>query len=68
MKNKSETEYSALDFPKTVTSASGKVSNMKISSWNVSGVRAWLKVGILLDKIEWEKLKTVVGSAVTLKN
>lgn len=43
--NKTATDYASLTFEETKTSASGKTSTLKISSWNVDGVRAWLKKG-----------------------
>ncbi|XP_017882083.1 uncharacterized protein LOC108626120 [Ceratina calcarata] len=41
--NKTDTDLNAIDFGCKNLSASGKKYNLKISSWNVSGIRALLK-------------------------
>lgn len=43
--NKTETDYSKLNFDNDKVTASGGQCNLKISSWNVDGMRAWLKKG-----------------------
>lgn len=41
--NQTDTDYSTVDFSCTKQNAHGNPPNLKISSWNVDGVRAWLK-------------------------
>ncbi|KAK7868494.1 hypothetical protein R5R35_001902 [Gryllus longicercus] len=43
MLNKASTDYSKVVFSSDKTTASGEKWNLKISSWNVDGLRAWLK-------------------------
>ena len=44
-KNKTSSDYSKLDFTCSKKSAKGQEWNFKISSWNVDGLRAWMKKG-----------------------
>jgi hypothetical protein len=46
--NKTETDFEAIDFACDKKTADGKSWNLKISSWNVGGLRSWLKVGLVL--------------------
>lgn len=43
--NQTETDYSGIDFTCTKVNALGEKYNLKISTWNVDGLRAWLKKG-----------------------
>lgn len=38
------------DFSSCAKTADGKPWNMKITSWNINGIRAWVKVGSLSYK------------------
>lgn len=54
LKNKSITNYDAINFANTSQTPQGKDWNFKIASWNVDGIRAWLTKGGL-DYIKHEK-------------
>ncbi|XP_017782750.1 PREDICTED: DNA-(apurinic or apyrimidinic site) lyase isoform X2 [Nicrophorus vespilloides] len=41
--NKTDTDYSNIEFSCTKTSKDGDEANYVVSSWNVDGLRAWLK-------------------------
>jgi len=41
--NKTSSDYSNLDFDCKAKSAKGQDWNLKISTWNVDGLRAWIK-------------------------
>lgn len=41
--NKTHSDYESLDFSSDKTTSDGKLWNLKISSWNVGGLKAWLK-------------------------
>ncbi|KRT83152.1 hypothetical protein AMK59_3497 [Oryctes borbonicus] len=43
LQNQTDTDFSTMDFTCSKQNALGMLSNFKISSWNVDGVRAWLK-------------------------
>jgi hypothetical protein len=45
--NKTQSDYESLDFSSDKTTSDGKPWNLKISSWNVGGLKAWVKVSIL---------------------
>ncbi|KAI8440505.1 hypothetical protein MSG28_001768 [Choristoneura fumiferana] len=53
-KNKATTDYENIDFSNTSKNAQGKEWNLKIASWNVDGIRAWMSKGGL-DYIKYEK-------------
>lgn len=42
--NKTQSDYGSLDFSNDRTTSDGKLWNLKISSWNVGGLKAWVKV------------------------
>ncbi len=42
--NQTSTEFHNQDFNNTSTTTDGKNWNLKIASWNVDGLRAWIKV------------------------
>lgn len=42
--NKTQSDYESLDFSSDMTTSDGKLWNLKISSWNVGGLKAWVKV------------------------
>lgn len=42
--NKVDTDLDALNVSNIKCTTDGKSSNFKIASWNVAGIRAWLKV------------------------
>lgn len=44
-KNQTETDYGDLEFDCNKKNSKGETTNFKISSWNVDGIRAWLKKG-----------------------
>ena len=52
--NKTSSDYSKLDFTCSQKSKKGQDWNFKISTWNVDGLRAWLKKGGL-EFLEYEK-------------
>ncbi|XP_063635841.1 DNA-(apurinic or apyrimidinic site) endonuclease [Cydia splendana] len=54
LKNKSSTNYEDIDFSNSSKTVQGKEWNLKISSWNVDGIRAWMNKGGL-DYIKYEK-------------
>ena len=41
--NKTSSDYGSINFECNKKSKEGKESNFKISSWNVAGLRAWIK-------------------------
>ncbi|KAK3923088.1 Recombination repair protein 1 [Frankliniella fusca] len=41
--NKSESNYASIDFSSEAKTKDGKLWNFKISSWNVAGLKAWVK-------------------------
>jgi AP endonuclease-1 len=41
--NKTQSDYESLDFSSDKTTSDGKLWNLKISSWNVGGLKAWVK-------------------------
>ncbi|PNF29040.1 hypothetical protein B7P43_G14198 [Cryptotermes secundus] len=41
--NKTQSDYESLDFSSNRTTSDGKLWNLKISSWNVGGLKAWVK-------------------------
>lgn len=43
--NKTDTDYAEVAFECKKKNAKGEVYNLKISSWNVDGLRSWLKKG-----------------------
>lgn len=43
--NKTDTDYEAVSFDCKQKNAKGEEYNLKISSWNVGGLRSWLKKG-----------------------
>lgn len=43
VQNPTDTDYTDVDFSCNKENARGNLPNLKISSWNVDGVRAWLK-------------------------
>ncbi|KAI4455939.1 ap endonuclease [Holotrichia oblita] len=43
LQNQTDTNYNNLDFSCNKQNAQGNLPNLKISSWNVDGIRAWLK-------------------------
>jgi hypothetical protein len=45
--NKAQSDYESLDFSSDKTTSDGKLWNLKISSWNVGGLKAWVKVRFL---------------------
>jgi len=45
--NKTHSDYESLDFSSDKTTSDGKLWNLKISSWNVGGLKAWVKVRFL---------------------
>jgi hypothetical protein len=45
--NKTQNDYKSLDFSSDKTTSDGKPWNLKISSWNVGGLKAWVKVRCL---------------------
>ena len=45
--NKTQSDYESLDFSSDKTTSDGKLWNLKISSWNVGGLKAWVKVRFL---------------------
>ena len=44
LQSKTNTEFHTQDFNNTSTTTDGKIWNLKIASWNVDGLRAWIKV------------------------
>jgi hypothetical protein len=42
--NKTQSDYESLDFSSDRRTSDGKLWNLKISSWNVGGLKAWVKV------------------------
>lgn len=42
--NKTVTDFDAIDFKSDKATSDGKPWNLKISSWNIGGLKAWLKV------------------------
>lgn len=42
--NKTDTDYSSIDFSSKKTNEDDKEWNIKISSWNVGGIKSWFKV------------------------
>jgi hypothetical protein len=42
--NKIQSDYESLDFSSDGTTSDGKLWNLKISSWNIGGLKAWVKV------------------------
>lgn len=42
--NQTDTEFTKLDFSNFATSSADKSWNFKIASWNVDGLRSWIKV------------------------
>ena len=46
LQNQASTEFKAQDFENSSTTGEGKQWNLKIASWNVDGLRAWIKVGL----------------------
>lgn len=42
--NKTQSDYESLDFSSDKRTSDGKLWNLKISSWNVGGLKAWVKV------------------------
>ena len=42
--NQANTEFENQDFTSTATTVNGKAWNLKIATWNVDGIRAWVKV------------------------
>ena len=56
--NKTDTDLKEIDFSCEKTNADGEIFNLKICSWNVSGLRAVIKV---LDKrVFFEYLQCVI--------
>ncbi|XP_076251401.1 recombination repair protein 1 isoform X2 [Rhynchophorus ferrugineus] len=43
--NQTSTKWNTIDFGNSKKSANGETNNFKITSWNVDGIRAWLKKG-----------------------
>ncbi|XP_069669002.1 DNA repair nuclease APEX1-like isoform X2 [Periplaneta americana] len=41
--NKTESDYESIDFSSDKTTEDGKSWNLKISTWNVGGLKAWVK-------------------------
>ena len=52
--NKTSSDYEKLNFDCSKKSAKGNDWNFKISTWNVDGLRAWIKKGGL-DFLKYEK-------------
>ena len=52
--NKTSSDYSKLDFTCSKKSKNGAESNFKITTWNVDGLRAWMKKGGL-EFLDYEK-------------
>lgn len=52
--NKASSDFETLNFDCKSKSANGGECNFKISTWNVDGLRAWLKKGGL-DFLKYEK-------------
>lgn len=46
--NQTTTEFHNQDFTSTAATTDGKTWNLKVSSWNVDGIRAWIKVFLLI--------------------
>lgn len=44
LQNQTSTEFNANDFLNSSKNEEGKDWNLKVASWNVDGLRAWLKV------------------------
>lgn len=44
LQNKTSTEFHNQDFNNVSKTVNGKNWNLKIASWNVDGLRAWIKV------------------------
>lgn len=51
--NQTSTKWDTIDFGNSNENANGKRNNFKITSWNVDGIRAWLKKGCL-DIFEYD--------------
>ncbi|XP_045763203.1 DNA-(apurinic or apyrimidinic site) endonuclease [Maniola jurtina] len=51
---KNVTDYESLDFSNNSKNSQDKEFNLKISSWNVDGIRAWMSKGGL-DYLKYEK-------------
>jgi hypothetical protein len=45
--NKTQSDYESLDFSSDKTTSDGRPWNLKISSWNIGGLKAWVKVRVL---------------------
>ena len=52
--NKTSSDFEELDFSCEAKSKEGKNFDLKISTWNVDGLRAWIKKGGL-DFLKYEK-------------
>lgn len=52
--NKTSSDYDKMDFSCESKTKDGKDWNLKISTWNVDGLRAWIKKGGL-DFLQHEK-------------
>lgn len=52
LQNQAKTEYENQDFSNSSTTEDGKPWNLKIASWNVDGLRAWIKVYSYTYQIE----------------
>lgn len=52
--NRTTSDFQSLDFSSAAKTKDGKKWNFKISSWNVDGLRAWIKKGGL-DFLDHEK-------------
>lgn len=53
-KNKATTNYEDIDFSNTSKNSEGKVWNLKISNWNIGGIRSWVSKGGL-EYLKYEK-------------
>lgn len=47
--NRVDNDFESIDFSSDKTTSDGKLWNLKISSWNVGGLKAWIKVILLLN-------------------
>ena len=43
--NKTDSDFTAIDFRNDCKTGGGDIWDLKVSSWNVDGMRAWAKKG-----------------------
>ena len=51
--NKASTDFACLDFANDSCDSEGNRWNLKISTWNVDGIRAWIKVFVVVMELSF---------------